>query len=192
MNMHITAQLLPHLHSDVSLSIEDGQSVVITGENGIGKTTLLKHIAQKSDSVYVQQKPQDVFYDRSLETFHQLFVDHSGPSLNLLRFNKFWHSSGLVNKNERLLSQLSGGESQLLKLVTALSLDCSFYVLDEPTQSLDDSKKSLLREMLEEVTGRGAKVLIVEHDRSWLPSLWKTYILTQQDQTLKLDPSWNT
>lgn len=189
MKIQINEALLPGLDCDLTLILEPGKPVVLIGENGIGKTTLFNRVRHSFPCIHVPQRAHEIFYDRKLGTFRTLFCEHAASLLNSDRFNHFWRISGLEEKGERLLSHLSGGEAQLVKLVTQLSLNAELYLLDEPSQYLDTGNKLILRELAEDLT---ANVLIIEHDLSWVPAHWTISRLHQVDQCLQKDQAWTT
>jgi energy-coupling factor transporter ATP-binding protein EcfA2 len=62
--------------------------------------------------------------------------------------------------------------------------------LDEPSQYLDESKKKVLLQFLENLLSRGKTLLLVEHNRDWLPKGWEVQELKIEDNTLKQGAKW--
>lgn len=184
---------LPHAACEVSLLLKDREALVLFGENGIGKSTLLYRLASqlaKEEYVIVEQKTSEYFYDRPLSVIKNIFLELKLPGFNSMSFLLLWKLFGLEEKENRFLSYLSGGESQALKLVLALCKDASIYFLDEPSQFLDPEKKKILYERLEELRLKGKQVLVVEHQQENLPKGWKIQELVFNDYLLKTGTEW--
>lgn len=158
----IDPEFLPHSGCDIQFSLASGEILVIVGENGVGKTTMLQHFTRiffSSSLGVVEQKPLDYFFDYSLKQIRDIRPD----------IDSYWKDFGLNNKNDRRISTLSGGEAQALKLASAFASKKDLYVLDEPSQALDKEKKEALSRLIEKLRIEGASFLIVEHDLDWLP-----------------------
>jgi ABC-type Mn2+/Zn2+ transport system ATPase subunit len=184
---------LPHTACEVRLSLNDRQAMVLFGENGIGKSTLLQRLASQMKSteyVIVEQRTSDYFYDRKLGVLKNIFLELKLPEFNSSTFLLLWKVFGLEEKEERLLSHLSGGESQALKLVLGLCKDAAVYFLDEPSQFLDPVKKKILYGQLELFRSQGKKLLVVEHQKDHLPKGWKAQELVMIDGILKSGSEW--
>lgn len=176
---------LPQNSCEISFELPQGSTLVIVGENGIGKSTLLNHFLRKFESssvAFAEQKPLDFFYDYSLAQIRDL---QSG-------IDTFWADFGLSQKGDRRISMLSGGEAQSLKLASALASPKELYVLDEPSQALDHDKKKKLSEIIKKVMGERKTFLIVEHDTSWLPKNIPVIKLGQADGVIKVVDQWTT
>ena len=177
--------LLPHLRCELDLSLLPGEFLVLTGENGIGKSTLLSHLRRKlpGHTVLCEQKNLEHFFDRSLGRFKSLVEETPGLDENF--FQEFWTRGGFDQKADRPVSYLSGGESQLLKLLIHASAPGETYLFDEPGQHLDREKKALALEILQRLRNKKRPILIVEHDLSWLPPSVKVEYLVLQEDTLR-------
>jgi len=114
---------LPHLGCELEFRLNPGVVTVITGDNGIGKSTLLKYLFERhqDESILVEQKPLDLFYDRSLGQLKEIFLIASQNQLDETFFQSCWEQLGLSLKRDRYQSALSGGEGQALKLSLGLS-----------------------------------------------------------------------
>lgn len=184
---------LPHAACEVCLSLYDRQAMVLFGENGIGKSTLLHRLASQLSSkeyVIVEQRASDYFYDRKLGVLKNTFLELNLPEFNSSAFLVLWKVFGLEEKEGRFLSHLSGGESQALKLVLGLCKEAAVYFLDEPSQFLDPVKKRILYEKLEVLRQQGKKLLVVEHQKDDLPKGWKAQELVIKDNVLISGSEW--
>jgi translation initiation factor RLI1 len=180
---------LPHCGCELQISLIQGSALVLVGENGIGKSTLLNRLAQmlvQEQRAVVEQKASEYFYDRKLSTLKSFFLSTPLKGFDPHSFEKLWRGFGLDLKEDRLLSQLSGGEAQCLKLSLSLCKETDFYLLDEPSQFLDNNRKAFLQQTLKELLQKNKALLIIEHNREWIPETWKVQVLKIDDLILKL------
>lgn len=184
-------RFLPHVGCRLDLSVPTGKTVFLTGENGIGKSSILRRLKEdRPESLFVRQLPLDTFYDRTLEKFKATALKAFGSDLNREAFQKYWEAFGLHLKEKRLLSELSGGERQCVKLATALGMKNSLKLLDEPTQYLDEEKRQRLFEILREQNSSGTSFLVVEHDLSWWKTAGEAIPLLIRNRQIQKGESW--
>lgn len=187
------SSFLPHCACDVEIILQQAEVLVLTGENGIGKTTLMHRCYesyQGKEAALIEQKSMDIFFDRRLGKLKKIFLSSQLSLMNDSRFEELWKSFHLHAKEDRLISQLSGGESQCLKLCLALSKEAQLYFLDEPSQYLDHERKQVLAQALEKLRVNGKTIMMVEHDEGWLISGWKVQRLKVQENNLIPDQMW--
>jgi ATP-binding cassette, subfamily F, member 3 len=166
------------LFKDANLHIQFRERVAMVGENGTGKSTLIKMLLQneKADggelklgsNVKIGYLSQHIFPDKKDETVIEVFRDEvkvtEGEARHILaRFLFYGHSVF------RKVSQLSGGEKMRLRLAQMMYQDLNFLILDEPTNHLDIESREVLEEALEEFNGT---ILAVSHDRYFLDKLF--------------------
>ncbi|MGI8387224.1 ribosomal protection-like ABC-F family protein [Robertmurraya sp. P23] len=166
------------LFKDANLHIQFRERVAMVGENGTGKSTLIKMLLQQEQvdsgelklgsNVKVGYLSQHIFPDKKDETVIDLFRDEikvtEGEARHILaRFLFYGHSVF------RKVSQLSGGEKMRLRLAQMMYQDLNFLILDEPTNHLDIESREVLEEALEEFNGT---ILAVSHDRYFLDKLF--------------------
>ncbi len=163
------------LFSDLSFSIKRGERVAIIGNNGTGKTTILKIlngvIPADSGTFTLGSKVHIGYYDQEHHVLHMektIFEEISDdyPKLtnteirNLLA--AFLFTGDDVFKQ---ISSLSGGERGRVSLAKLMLSEANFLILDEPTNHLDIISKEILEEALNNYTGT---VLYVSHDRYFI------------------------
>lgn len=188
---------LPHCGCSIELTLLRGEAVVISGPNGLGKTTFISRIYDdfkgKSDEVaFIEQRVLDYFYDRKLSEIKSIISSFNRDAIDAPFFHRLWTSFGLHLKEDRFLSSLSGGEAQSLKLCLGLAKKAELFLLDEPTQSLDHEKKLILASILEELRSH-KMIVIIEHDFNWMPKGWRVlpFVLADNVMTKKGD-EWIT
>jgi len=182
---------------EVSLRFDGGEFAVVTGESGSGKSTLLCILGglalPTSGSVSIRGVPlaalsPDVLADLRRETIGFIFqAYHLLPYLtareNVLvpmsassgstrektgRADRLLASVGLAGKEERLPSQLSGGECQRVAIARALVHDPPILLADEPTGNLDTATGEQILELFSTLHRAGKTVILVTHNRDIL------------------------
>lgn len=145
---------------DFSLSIQDGERIVVLGRSGCGKTTLLKLLAgilRPTCGEVVRDGPVDNFYAFSFQSpvfFPWLTVEENVVKVCELNgvvsdARQFLQPFGLIEAVEKYPWQLSGGMQRRLSIAMALSLQRPLLLLDEPGGGLDDWTKETLLNVLE-------------------------------------------
>lgn len=164
-----------HLFSGVDLDIKRGERVAIIGNNGTGKTTLLKIINEilpaDSGEILLGSKVHIGYYDQEHQVLHMektLFdeLQDTYPTLNNTRIRNvlaaFLFTGDDVFKR---IKDLSGGERGRVSLAKLMLSNANFLILDEPTNHLDITSKEILEHALNQYTGT---VLYVSHDRYFI------------------------
>jgi ABC-type multidrug transport system ATPase subunit len=180
------------LLSDVSFSIESNRLTAISGEVGVGKSTLLRIIAgiesMDSGDILVNElavSPTKTGYRACMGIVIPDFPFVEGFTvLDHLYFSIRFHSAGLdrreISKSHYLskfylnpyqkVGTLSSGQRMMLQILSAIMHKPKFLILDEPFSFLDDSTKSSVADMLLELK-RCTTVLMVTHDTKMLRTL---------------------
>ncbi|MCR3923375.1 MAG: ABC-F type ribosomal protection protein [Firmicutes bacterium] len=168
------------LFQHVDMHVRYQQRVAIVGENGTGKSTLLKLILGQlaadegvirlGSNVKIGYLSQQIFSEIAdetvIETFRAEVRVSEGDARQILA--KFLFYDYMVF---RKVSQLSGGECMRLRLAQLMYQDINLLVLDEPTNHLDIESREVLEDTLADFTGT---ILAVTHDRYFLNTLFDT------------------
>ncbi|MEH7276996.1 ATP-binding cassette domain-containing protein, partial [Neobacillus vireti] len=177
------------LFEKVNMLIQYKDRAAIVGENGTGKSTLLKMILRESESdigtvkvgsnVKIGYLSQHVFNtigdDKVIDVFRSEVTVNEGEARHILaRF--LFYGPAIFRK----VNQLSGGERMRLRLAQLMYQDINLLILDEPTNHLDIDSCEVLEEALEQFNGT---ILAVSHDRYFLNKLF-TKIYWLQDGTV--------
>ena len=162
------------LSSPLNLEMERGEKVVLTGANGIGKTTLLKSIlgmikpldgfAQLGDYLYIGYFEQESSQDNTKTCIEEIWEEF--PSYTQYEVRSALAKCGLTTKHiESQVRVLSGGEQAKVRLCKLVNRDTNVLLLDEPTNDLDIPTLSVLEDYLDSFNGA---VIAVSHDRYFL------------------------
>lgn len=160
--------------SNISFSIKGGQKVVITGFNGIGKSTLLKTLMGQISSMQGQYKfsqqvtlgyfEQDLTWLDEARTPIQIISD-AYPNMVIKEVRKHLAQCGISSKHAmQSIGTLSGGEQAKVKMCLLMLQKCNFLIMDEPTNHLDVNAKDSLKKALCEFSG---SVLLVSHEEAF-------------------------
>ena len=160
--------------SGISFTVNRGQMVVITGFNGIGKSTLLKTLVgqlQALDGNFsISEAVQTGYYEQefSWDTPEQTplaAIRSWFPQLTEKEARRHLAGCGIDSKKAgQSLSTLSGGEQAKVKLCRLTLQPANLLILDEPTNHLDDLAKEALKEALEKYEGT---VILVSHEEKF-------------------------
>ncbi|MBQ6105637.1 MAG: ABC-F family ATP-binding cassette domain-containing protein [Lachnospiraceae bacterium] len=160
------------LFHDISFLIKKGERVALLGENGTGKTTMLKIIRglMPADSGTIREgaKVYIGYYDQEQQNFNEdntvfeeISDDH--PDMNNTEIRNTLASFLFTGDDVfKPIPTLSGGERGRLSLVKLMLSEANFLLLDEPTNHLDITSKEILEDAL---NGYEGTVFYVSHDR---------------------------
>ena len=163
------------LFSDISFEIKRGERVALIGNNGTGKTTILKIINNlipaDGGTVTLGSNVHIGYYDQEHQLLHMektIFEEISDayPGLNNTKIRNVLAAFLFTNDDVfKRISDLSGGERGRVSLAKLMLSDANFLILDEPTNHLDITSKEILEEALKSYTGT---VFFVSHDRYFI------------------------
>lgn len=157
--------------------------MVVTGFNGIGKSTLLKTLTGSlnpldgvfafSQQVTIGYFGQDFSWENDTLTPVQI-VSNTYPKLMLKKIRQHLTRCGVLSRQAvQPMGTLSGGEQAKVKLCLLTLSPCNFLILDEPTNHLDIQAKDSLQAALKSFPGT---ILLVSHEESFYRS-WANRII---------------
>jgi zinc transport system ATP-binding protein len=156
-----------------SLAIEAGEVVAIWGPNGAGKTTLLKAIAGMAHvfTGTVKRRPRLLVSHHAQNPPPLNNVPLSGRELLALTgADPTGLPAAIRPLLSRRLSELSGGQLQILQVWASLAAPVDLVLLDEPTNNLDPAMVALL-EAAVRARPKGRAIIIVSHDRRFVDAV---------------------
>lgn len=165
------------LFDNICFQIKRGERVALIGNNGTGKTTILKLIngiiPADSGSIYLGAKVNIGYYDQEhhvLDPDKTIFdeIRDAYPDLNNTQIRNTLAAFLFTNEDVfKYIKDLSGGERGRVSLAKLMLSNANFLILDEPTNHLDITSKEILENALNSYTGT---VLFVSHDRYFINS----------------------
>jgi ABC-type multidrug transport system ATPase subunit len=168
----------------LDLEVPEGQSVVVVGHNGSGKSTFLKMVAGVLEptrgAVWIHGSPNESLRARALRSWipdtpvlyddlsvreHLEFVNrmHGGPG-DGPEVEDLIERLGLAERADDLPSQFSRGLRQKTALAVGLCRPFALLLIDEPFVGLDATGREALLELIDEVRNNGATVVVATHD----------------------------
>ena len=174
------------IFENYNLKIDDGEFIILSGDSGCGKTTLLNIIGglEKPDDGKVLVNGLDVYNKKNqLELYRHVYgflfqnfglIENKTVRENLSIFKKSALSGvsieealsyvGLSGKSDSVVYELSGGEQQRIALARLLIKKCSIILADEPTGSLDKNNAETVLSLLDGLNRDGKTIVLVTHD----------------------------
>ena len=197
----------------VSLHVEDGEFLVLCGKSGCGKSTLLTHLktpltphGKRKGEILFQGVPIGEMSNR--EQSQRIGYVLQNPD-NQIVTDKVWHelafgleSLGYSNADIRIrvaemasyfgiqdwfyknVSELSGGQKQLLNLASIMAMHPDMLILDEPTAGLDPKQRIAVRNLISEIAFQKI-VLIATHVVTDVEFISKEIVLLKDGQVIK-------
>lgn len=166
---------------DLSFSAKPGEVLAITGENGVGKTTLSRCLCglfqEESGSISLdgqrlglRQRQRGAFCVMQ-DVNHQLFSDSVWGECEMTDHEASGEQIEAVLRRLQLLElrdkhpmALSGGQKQRLAIATAMLSHKQLLIFDEPTSGLDYARMQSVARVIRELAAQGRVVLVVTHD----------------------------
>ncbi len=178
------------LFSDLDFTIRRGEKVAIIGDNGTGKTTILKLIngllSPDSGTILTGSRVMIGYYDQEQQGLHMEKtlmeeISDACPSMTNTQVRNLLAAFLFIGDDVfKRVKDLSGGERGRLALAKLMRSNANFLILDEPTNHLDITSKEILEEAVRSYTGT---VLYVSHDRYFINQT-ATRILELKHRTL--------
>ena len=198
---------------DLSLTIEDGEFMFITGRSGSGKSTLIKLLMKELDPTkgrivvndidlgkmprrYVpkyRRKLGVVFQDFRLLKDRTVFENVAfaqrviGVPPKTIRETvpQMLHLVGLSSKYKAYPGQLSGGEQQRVAIARALINKPEVLLADEPTGNLDSFNTHEIMNLLDQINQRGTTVIVVTHSQEMVAEMNKRVITMDRGEVVR-------
>jgi len=196
---------------DINLKLNKGEFIVLTGENGSGKTVLSLllnglYTPSKGKILYngvnlekhipnIRTKVGIVFQDSDTQIVGQTVYDDIAFGLENLRHNRNSIDKivtenlklvGLESYNERVPTQLSGGEKKRLAIAGILAMQPEYIILDEPFNGLDLPGIKQILEQLIKLHDMGKSILVITHDLEKVLAHANRLIVLKQGQLVKI------
>jgi biotin transport system ATP-binding protein len=200
----------------VSLTVADGEFLVLAGANGSGKTTLVRGfnglltpdvgevrvnghpvdedpVAARTSVGMVFQDPRDGFVAATVGADVAFGPENLGLARDEIdrRVDAALEAVRMDGRGEDRIDELSGGERERVAVAGALAMDPDHLVLDEPFTGLDVRARESVLDRLAALNGRGVSVVVVTHDlRDLSPLADRTVVLADGSVALdSTDPS---
>ena len=182
-----------HALRELTMSVNTGEFVALTGASGSGKTTFLNiagllesfdsgiYLLDGEDVSHLDDDARSTFRNQKIGFIFQSF--NLIPDLNLfenidvsLRYRKLSKTDrkqriehaletvGLASRMKHIPAQLSGGQQQRVAIARAIAGEPRLLLADEPTGNLDTVMALQVMELLEEIHARGTTIVMVTHD----------------------------
>lgn len=177
------------LFNALSFSVSAGEMVQVAGQNGAGKTSLLRILAGLSQAEEGEVRWQGQILQRSRDVYHHdlLWLGHQpGIKSALTAFENlsFFHGdcsaaqrwqalaeAGLVGFEDMPVSQLSAGQQRRVALARLWLSKAKLWILDEPFTAIDVAGIEKLTQQMVRHTGEGGMVILTTHQPLALPSM---------------------
>ncbi|MDY6430509.1 MAG: ABC-F family ATP-binding cassette domain-containing protein [Bacilli bacterium] len=161
----------------ISLELKKNEKIAIIGENGVGKTTLVRTILGQIPKIggsfalikdlkinYFNQDEPIPFSLTPFDYFKQFFPNYSNTEVRTALGNVGVKKETALRK----MSELSGGEITKTRLAILTKTPCNFLILDEPTNHLDQKAKMSLFQAIAEFPGT---VILICHEKDFYDGL---------------------
>jgi len=211
---HVTKRYSPYslALADVSLAVEKGEFVFLTGASGAGKTTLLKLVFREElptegqilvhgrnitalpphQIPYLRRTIGVVFQDFKLLA-RKTILENVTLVLRILgmpprdRKARAYRALKMVGLHHRIGAypqELSGGEQQRVAIARALINEPAILLADEPTGNLDPDLAREIMDLFKEINARGTTVLVATHDRDLLARMQRRTIVLERGRVV--------
>ena len=170
------------LAKDIFLRVRGPEKICIVGTNGVGKTTLLKKMADEllgRSDIKAQYMPQNYEELLDLDATPVEFLDDTGDKAIRTRIRTYLGSlKYTADEMDHPIRELSGGQKAKVLLLKMSLSDANVLILDEPTRNFSPLSGPVIRKMIASFPGA---VISISHDRKYIEEVCtKTYTLTKE------------
>jgi ABC-type branched-subunit amino acid transport system ATPase component len=190
---------------DISLDVSEGETVSVTGRNGVGKTTLMRLLSgslpcsgsvvnflgtdminlaeHKRFALGISYAPQEriIFDDLSVED--NLTLHYQDTDLN--RYDNYFEKfPRLRDRLKQRAGTLSGGEKKLLSFTRAVAEPTRLVLLDEPTEGVQSDNIELMAQIISDEKNKGRGFLIVDQNLTFLEDITDTIHLMDHGEQI--------
>ncbi len=189
-NVTFNYENMPPLYEKLSFTLNRGEKFLVVGENGIGKSTLLKLIVgklqPKSGSVIINPKTEIAYYAQELEILDERRTiienvssyDYTDTETRGILSNFLFYDDDIYKKVE----VLSPGEKARVALCKILMKRANVVILDEPTNHFDPETQKIIGENFKDYSGT---LIVVSHNPSFVDQIGITRMLVLPDGIIK-------
>ncbi len=202
--------------SDVSLSVESGQKVVVIGPSGSGKSTLLRTINQleeissgtividgqditdpQNDINRIREEVGMVFQSFNLFRHKTVLENLTLAPIKLKKEPKqqadqrameLLDKVGLVDKAKSYPVQLSGGQQQRVAIARALAMNPKIMLFDEPTSALDPEMIGEVLEVMVTLAREGMTMVVVTHEMGFAREVADNVVFMDEGRIVEIAP----
>jgi cell division transport system ATP-binding protein len=216
---HVTKRYPPGINAltDVSLHIEKGEFVFLTGPSGAGKTSLLKllfceelptegqilvngrnlAVLPSKKVPYLRRSMGVVFQDFKLIQSKTVF-ENTALALHVIGVPESEHKArvlrvlrmvGLQHRLHSFPLQISGGEQQRVAIARALINEPALILADEPTGNLDPELSWEIMKLFRTINARGATIVVATHDPELIRSFGRRVIHLEAGRLAQAPPT---
>lgn len=181
-----------------SFELTKGRKLGIIGENGMGKSTLLKTIMSKippiSGNFTFGHNVEASYFDQELNNLDEdktIYEEYASKFPNLNNFEIRKNLGAFLFKEtdlEKKINVLSGGEKVRLELCEVITKEPNLLILDEPTNHLDIVSKNRLESILESFPGT---ILFVSHDRYFVDKIADSLLVFENNEVKYYDLTYH-
>ncbi len=210
------AENMPFVFENISFSLAQKEILVIIGESGAGKSSLLSILGgffpvEKGFLAFEDKKLPSpltqlvagfgniklVTQDTKLLPNHTIFeninfpIRHFSKEKQQEKITELLGIFGLENLQNRLPRQISGGQRQRATIAQALANEPDILLLDEPFSHLDNENRYILRHILRKISAQGTSIILVTHQAQEALELGDKIAVLAQNKILQMDTPKN-
>ena len=182
------------LFSDIAFEVKRGEKVAIIGDNGTGKTTILKMInkmlAPDTGSITLGTNVQIAYYDQEHQVLHMektLFeeIQDTYPTMTNTQIRNML-AAFLFTEDDvfKKIKNLSGGERGRVSLAKLMLSNANFLILDEPTAGLDPKERIAMRNMIVDMA-REKIIILATHIAADVECIADSVILIKKGKVIQ-------